>query len=178
MDVKASQELWNTLSKAVPGKFHRSYEHSKRKCLQHRANFHKSWVWQILLHFTDITWLSLHLMGMNPHDKHWFLLNIQCHFLTVFCFISRSMGNTKCPIIQDPDSDWINIWPWNNIWYQRDFEHCIKHGDTASVTYHQVIYKYAVKWKIIAWQHAFISTCTCMTRSHRWTCGTTWSLLC
>ena len=47
VDFKASRELWNQPSKAVPGKFHGSREHSKRKFLQYRANFRRSWTWQI-----------------------------------------------------------------------------------------------------------------------------------
>ena len=48
MDFKAPQELWNPLSKAVPGKFHGSGGHSKCNCLQDRANFHRSQAWQIV----------------------------------------------------------------------------------------------------------------------------------
>ena len=33
VDFKAPQELWNPLSKAVPGKFHRSGGHCKYNCL-------------------------------------------------------------------------------------------------------------------------------------------------
>ena len=40
MDFKAPRELWNPLSKAVPGKFHGSGGHIKHNCLQ---------VWQIVL---------------------------------------------------------------------------------------------------------------------------------
>ena len=43
------QDLWNTLSKAVPGKFQRSGGLRKRKCLQDRTNFHRFRVWQIVL---------------------------------------------------------------------------------------------------------------------------------
>ena len=41
------------LRKAVPGKFHGSGGHStKWNCLQDRANFHRPWVWQIVLILT------------------------------------------------------------------------------------------------------------------------------
>ena len=42
VDFKAPWELWNPLSKAVPGNFHWSGRHSKCNCLQDRANFHRS----------------------------------------------------------------------------------------------------------------------------------------
>ena len=37
---ESSRELWNPLSKAVPGKFRGSCGHNKHSCLQDRANFH------------------------------------------------------------------------------------------------------------------------------------------
>ena len=49
MDYKAPQELWNPLSKAVPGKFHGAGEHSKYNCLQDQADFHRSRARQIVL---------------------------------------------------------------------------------------------------------------------------------
>ena len=52
---QSSRELWNPLSKAVPGKFHGSDGHSKCSCLQDRTNFHRSQAWQIALIFkTDM----------------------------------------------------------------------------------------------------------------------------
>ena len=45
-------KLWNLLSKAVLGKFHESGGYSKRDCLQDRANFRRSWSWQIVLILT------------------------------------------------------------------------------------------------------------------------------
>ena len=50
MDSKAPHELWNPLSMAVAGKFHRSVGQSKNNCLQ-RANFQRSQPWQIVLIF-------------------------------------------------------------------------------------------------------------------------------
>ena len=49
MDFKAPGELWNPLIKAVPGKFHGSGGHSKCNRFHDRANFHRSWAWQIAL---------------------------------------------------------------------------------------------------------------------------------
>ena len=49
VEFKAHRELWNLLSKAVPGKLHVSCGHSKRNCLQDRANFHRFLAWQIVL---------------------------------------------------------------------------------------------------------------------------------
>ena len=48
------RELWNPLSKAVPGKFHWSGGHSKCNCLQDRGNFYRSRVWQIVLIFNKL----------------------------------------------------------------------------------------------------------------------------
>ena len=42
VDSKAPQELWNPLSKAVPGKFHGSGRHSQCICAQDWANFQVS----------------------------------------------------------------------------------------------------------------------------------------
>ena len=39
LDFKAPRELWNPLSKAVPGKFLGSGRQNNHKCLQDRANF-------------------------------------------------------------------------------------------------------------------------------------------
>ena len=49
VDSNAPQELCIWLSKALPGKIHRSGKHSKHSCLQDRANFHRSRAWQIAL---------------------------------------------------------------------------------------------------------------------------------
>ena len=48
VDFKAHRELWNPLNKVVhvPGKCHGSSGHSKRNCLQDRANFHRSRAWR------------------------------------------------------------------------------------------------------------------------------------
>ena len=52
MDFQAPQELWNPLSKAVPGKFHGSGGHHKCNCFQDQTNFHRSRAWQIVLILT------------------------------------------------------------------------------------------------------------------------------
>ena len=49
--VSKHRELWNPLSKAVPGKFHGPSGHNKRNCLQDRANIHRPLVWHIVLIF-------------------------------------------------------------------------------------------------------------------------------
>ena len=46
---KASHELWNPLSKRVAVTFQEFGAPSKHKCLQDRANFHRSWARQIVL---------------------------------------------------------------------------------------------------------------------------------
>ena len=43
MDLKAPQELWNQLNKAVTDEFLDSGGHSKRKCLQDRTDFQFAW---------------------------------------------------------------------------------------------------------------------------------------
>ena len=48
MNFKAHQELWNPLSKALPGKFHGPGGRDKCNCFQERANFHRSWAWKIV----------------------------------------------------------------------------------------------------------------------------------
>ena len=49
VDFKPAWELWNPLSKAVPGPFYGSGGHSKSNWLQGRANFHRCCAWQIIL---------------------------------------------------------------------------------------------------------------------------------
>ena len=44
-------ELWNSLTKAARGRFHGPGGHKKRNILQEKANFHRSWVWKIILIF-------------------------------------------------------------------------------------------------------------------------------
>ena len=39
VDFEAPRELWNQLSKAVPGQFHGPGRNSKRNCLQDRDKF-------------------------------------------------------------------------------------------------------------------------------------------
>ena len=48
---KVPWELWSPLSMAVPTKFQGSGGHSKRNCLPDRANYYRSWAWQIVLIF-------------------------------------------------------------------------------------------------------------------------------
>ena len=45
MDFKGPRELWNPLSKVVPGKFHGSGGQSTHRCLQDRAFFDRSRVY-------------------------------------------------------------------------------------------------------------------------------------
>ena len=54
VDLKAPLNLWNLLSKAVPGKFHGSCRHRKCNCLQHQAHVYKSLAWQIVLIFNTV----------------------------------------------------------------------------------------------------------------------------
>ena len=55
----APQELWNALSKSVPGKYLRSGEPSKQDCLQDRANFHRSQAWQFAFIFNTTPWYPI-----------------------------------------------------------------------------------------------------------------------
>ena len=57
MDFEAPQEHLNPLSQAVPGKFHGSGGQSKCNCFQDKANFYRSWAWQIVLIF-NTTFMS------------------------------------------------------------------------------------------------------------------------
>ena len=52
IDFKTPWELWNSLNKVVPGKFHGFGGHKKCDCLQDQANFHRSRTWQIVLILT------------------------------------------------------------------------------------------------------------------------------
>ena len=54
MDFKASLELWNPLSKTVPGKFDGYGGHNKHNYLQDWANFYRSQAWQIVLIFNTV----------------------------------------------------------------------------------------------------------------------------
>ena len=60
MDFKAPQELWNPLSKAVPGKFHGSGKQSKCNCLHDQTNFHQPRAWQNGLIF-NILYISTYI---------------------------------------------------------------------------------------------------------------------
>ena len=72
VDFKALGELWNSLSKAVPGAFYGSVGHIKRSCQQDWANFHRSRAWQIILIFNTvymcmyIVFIQLQLPYMYP----------------------------------------------------------------------------------------------------------------
>ena len=51
MNSKAARELWNPLSKAVPGEFRGPGGHSKRNFLKDWTNFLTSRAWQIVIIF-------------------------------------------------------------------------------------------------------------------------------
>ena len=55
VDLKVPWRFETHWSKAVPGKIHGSGGHNKCNCLQDRANFHRSWAWQIVLIFKTAT---------------------------------------------------------------------------------------------------------------------------
>ena len=52
-DFKAPWELWNPLSKAVPGTFQEYGRHSKCYCSQDQVNFRRSDTWQIVIIFNS-----------------------------------------------------------------------------------------------------------------------------
>ena len=58
---QSSHEFWNSLSKALPGKFYRSGRHSNHNSLQYQANFDRCQAWQIVLVFN--TGIGLFLTG-------------------------------------------------------------------------------------------------------------------
>ena len=66
VDFKALRDIWNPLSKAAPGKFHRSVGHSKHNYLQDQAKFHRSRAWQIVLIFN--TEMQLYNREQWNHD--------------------------------------------------------------------------------------------------------------
>ena len=87
MFFKSSQDLCNSLSKAVPSKAHRCGGHSKYNCLQDQTNFDRSWAWKIDLIF----------------NTDWCIVVISCGLITVFLSIffrvdSLALGQSyDCP---------------------------------------------------------------------------------
>ena len=67
------QSSSGALSKAVPGKFHRSGGHIKRNCIQDRAIFHRSWAWQIVPCFNTAYFISMLSCQKGPtrHAYAW-----------------------------------------------------------------------------------------------------------
>ena len=72
---EARQDLWNALIKAVPSNVHGSGGHSKRKCLQDRANFRRSRPWQIVLIFNA---LYIYAAILLIHFYIWYLYHYSC----------------------------------------------------------------------------------------------------
>ena len=63
---QSSRDLWNPLSKAVPGKFHGFGRLSKYNCLQQdRANFHRSLAWQIVLVFNTCNLVTVDFLQIT-----------------------------------------------------------------------------------------------------------------
>ena len=80
LDFKAPQELWNPLSKAIPGKFHRFDGHSKCNCFQDQANFKRTRAWQIVLIFNTVLYITL---GLKWNDYHF----CRQHFCSILILI-------------------------------------------------------------------------------------------
>ena len=55
LNFKAARELWNPLSKSIPGKFQGSARHCRCNCLQIRASFYRFGSWQMVLIFYSVT---------------------------------------------------------------------------------------------------------------------------
>ena len=65
--VQTPWELWNPLSKAVPGKFHGTGGHSKCNCLQYWVRFR---AWQIVLIFN--TAITSFEFAENKFHCYWY----------------------------------------------------------------------------------------------------------
>ena len=132
MDFKAAQELWNPLSNAVAGKFHRSVGQSKDNCLQHRANFQRSQAWQLVLsfnttlhfvvkcHYKSVMSLSTSpggdeltqvILGNHPTICYQGSANtVSCHGNVLnMSLLIVIRHTTYCPIHMDVTSVWTNI---------------------------------------------------------------------
>ena len=87
MDPKSLRELWNSSSKAAPGKFHWSCGHSKPNCLQDRTNFQRSRAWQIVLILTLLSASAKFHFDIDyaytggAFCYHWIII----HILTIIC---------------------------------------------------------------------------------------------
>ena len=55
-------ELWNSLNKALPGKFYGSGGHSKRQCLQDQANVRRSRAWQYVIILTFSLYIYTYIL--------------------------------------------------------------------------------------------------------------------
>ena len=83
------EELWNPLSKAVPGKFHRCGGHIKDNCLEDRTNFHRSLAWQIALIFTVLISSAIYHIaqrkstGWRKHILYWILHTVERRYCMV-----------------------------------------------------------------------------------------------
>ena len=76
--------LCNSLTKAVPDKFHGSCRHSKLSCLRDQANFYRAWAWQhVIIVNTD----DLFSLSTPPNAK--------CHIIFILvgwlfdCYFSK-----------------------------------------------------------------------------------------
>ena len=108
MDFKAPWELWNPLSKAVPGKFHGSGGHSKCNCLQDQANFHRSWAWQIVHIFNtvqvDTVWSQYNIRTYSRFAPSQWEMALLCND------VSHWLGASLESVLQHRnDSEYINV---------------------------------------------------------------------
>ena len=109
---QSSRELWNPLSKAVPGKFHRSGRHGKCNCLQDRANSHRSLAWQIALIFnTDNLWHSCTLRPEH-NAQHFADNNFRFNLLNENCCILFNFQWSLFSRVELTISHhWYRYWP-------------------------------------------------------------------
>ena len=99
MDFKAPQELWNPLSKAVPGEFHGSGRHDQCDCLLDQANFHRSQAWEVVLIFTTrCIMMKMWIYNENPSwvHWHWSTLYLECQ-LTLVKYVMVSISTEPRP---------------------------------------------------------------------------------
>ena len=79
--------------------------HSKHNCLQYRANFHRSWAWQIILICNTASYWMLFNGNMAMICKHRFIRHpiadccitqfwMQAHFASDFHFTNKCMNQS------------------------------------------------------------------------------------
>ena len=97
---KLPPELWNPLSKAVPGKFDGSVRHSKHKCLQNQDNVHRPRAW-LLSQFLTLLMLNSTIYT-HVVDLCWLLVRTVSEFTNCFCINSSDFSIPSSQPLPEP----------------------------------------------------------------------------